>query len=149
MDEMIRNISRHNSTLTLFNMTGLDPSTVWPLCHMRHVGKDDFRYFGSSGPLYRMTPMSHETCWHRRLSLFRIVFDQSPPPHPFLAFLCYRERRYGWEMDMGHNKLMIPWAIKSVIIWYDLCHIWHCFLVMFAISIKRKLKQPCIHESVK
>ncbi len=69
--------------LTLFNVTGLDPSTVWPLCHMRHVCKDDFRYFGSSGPLSGMTPMSHETCWQRRLSLFRIVFDQSPaPPTP-------------------------------------------------------------------
>jgi hypothetical protein len=113
---------------------------VWPLCHMRHVGKDDFCYFGSSGPLYRMTPMSHETRWQRRLSLFRIIFDQSLPPPTLPGFPLLQRAPIRLGLDMGHNKLMIPWAIKSVIIWYDLCHIWHCFLVYVCYFNKAETK---------
>ncbi len=72
---------------------------------MRHVGKDDFRYFGLSGPLYGMTPMSHETRWQRRLSLFRNVFDQSPAPPPPSGFPLLE--RVPIRLGNGHGSLQI------------------------------------------
>ncbi len=126
--------------LTLFNMTGLDPSTVWPLCHMRHVCKDDFLYFGSSGPHLWYDPY---VTWDMLAKTTFAISDRlqskpCPPTPSQLSSVTESTNTAGkwtWVITNwwypGQSKV---WLCDMTYVTYKTC-----FLVRFAISRKWNL----------